>query len=37
VLTIQGYVFPGGHMEGTETVTHINDPGYNHVYAWKAY
>jgi eukaryotic-like serine/threonine-protein kinase len=37
VLTIQGYVFPDGHMEGTETATNTADPGYNHVYSWKVY
>lgn len=37
LLTIQGFVYPDGHMEGTETATNTNDPGYNHVYSWKAY
>jgi len=37
VLTIQGYVYPDGHMEGTETATNANDSSYNHVYSWKAY
>jgi hypothetical protein len=37
VLTVQGYVFPDGHMEGTETATHTNDASYNHVYSWKVY
>ena len=37
ILTIRGYVFPDGHMEGTETATNTNDPSYNHVYSWKAY
>ena len=37
VLTIQGYVYPDGHMEGTEIATNTNDPNYNHVYSWKAY
>jgi serine/threonine protein kinase len=37
LLTVQGYVFPDGHMEGTETATNTNDPNYNHVYSWKAY
>jgi eukaryotic-like serine/threonine-protein kinase len=35
-LAVQGYVFPDGHMEGTETATNTNDPTYNHVYNWKA-
>lgn len=35
VLTIRGYVYPDGHMEGTETATNTNDPSYNHVYNWK--
>ncbi len=37
VLTIQGYVYSDGHMEGTETATNTNDSSYNHVYSWKAY
>ncbi len=37
ILTVQGYVFPDGHMEGTETATNTNDSSYNHVYSWKAY
>ena len=37
VLTVQGYVFPDGHMEGTETATNTADPSYNHAYSWKAY
>jgi serine/threonine protein kinase len=37
VLTVQGYVYPDGHMEGTETATNTNAPNYNHVYTWKAY
>ncbi len=36
VLTVQGYVYPDGHMEGTETATNTNDPSYNHVYNWTA-
>jgi hypothetical protein len=36
-LTVQGYVYADGHMEGTETATHANDSSYNHVYSWKAY
>ncbi len=36
LLTVQGYIFPDSHMEGTETATHTNDAGYNHVYSWKA-
>ncbi len=37
VLTIQGYVFSDGHMEGTETATNTNDSSYDHLYSWKAY
>jgi hypothetical protein len=37
VLAIHGYVFPDGHMEGTETATNTNDSSYNHAYSWKAY
>lgn len=37
VLAINGYVFPDGHMEGSETATNTVDTGYKHVYAWKAY
>ena len=37
MLTIEGYVYPDGHMEGTETATNTNDSSYNHVYSWKAY
>jgi hypothetical protein len=36
-LTIQGYVYPDGHMEGTETATNMNNSSYRHVYYWKAY
>lgn len=36
-LTVQGYVFSDGHMEGTETATNTNNSSYKHVYAWKAY
>ena len=35
-LTIQGYVYPDGHMAGTETATHTNDPSYPHMYNWTA-
>jgi hypothetical protein len=37
LLTIQGFVYPDGHMAGTETATNTNDPNYNHIYSWKAY
>ena len=37
VLTIQAYIYPDGHMEGTETATNTSDSGYNHVYSWTAY
>lgn len=37
VLTVQGYIYPDGHMEGTEIATNTSDSGYNHVYSWKAY
>lgn len=37
VLTIQGYVYSDGHMEGTEVATNTNDTSYNHPYSWKAY
>jgi hypothetical protein len=37
LLTIQGYVYPDGHMEGTETATITTDSSYDHVYSWKAY
>lgn len=37
VLTVQGYVYPDGHMEGTETATNTTDASYKHVYSWKAY
>ena len=36
-LTVQGFVFSDGHMEGTETATNTNDSSYKHVYEWKAY
>ncbi|MFL5653010.1 MAG: serine/threonine protein kinase [Ktedonobacteraceae bacterium] len=37
VLTIQGYVYADGHMEGTERATITNDSSYDHLYSWKAY
>jgi serine/threonine protein kinase len=37
LLTVQGYVYPDGHMEGTETATNTNNLNYNHAYSWKAY
>ncbi len=37
LLTVQGFVYSDGHMEGTETATNTNDPNYNHIYSWKAY
>lgn len=37
VLAITGYVFPDGHMEGSETATNTINTGYKHVYSWKAY
>ena len=37
LLTIQGYAYPDGHLEGTETATNTNDAGYHHVYAFQAY
>lgn len=37
LLTVQGYVFSDGHMEGTETATNTNNASYKHVYEWKAY
>lgn len=36
VLTIQGFVYQDGHMEGTETATYTNNPSYHHVYSWTA-
>jgi hypothetical protein len=36
-LTVQGYIYPDGHMEGTSIASNTNDPTYHHVYAWKAY
>jgi serine/threonine protein kinase len=37
LLTIQGYVYSDGHMEGTERATITNDSSYDHLYSWKAY
>ena len=37
LLTIEGYVYPDGHMEGTERATNTNDSSYDHLYSWKAY
>ena len=37
LLTVQGYVYPDGHMEGTETATNTNDSNYSHIYSWQAY
>ncbi|MGI9060101.1 MAG: serine/threonine protein kinase [Ktedonobacteraceae bacterium] len=34
VLTIQGYAYQDGHMEGTETATYTNNSSYHHVYSW---
>jgi serine/threonine protein kinase len=36
LLTINGFIFPDGHMEGTEVATIINDSNYNHFYNWSA-
>src|SRR2546421_883167 len=37
MLTIQGYVYSDGHMEGTERATITTDSSYHHLYSWKAY
>ena len=37
MLTIQGYVYSDGHMEGTERATITTDSSYDHLYSWKAY
>ena len=37
LLTIQGYVYSDGHMEGTERATITTDSSYDHLYSWKAY
>ncbi len=36
LLTINGFIFPDGHMEGTEVATIINDSNYYHFYNWSA-
>lgn len=36
LLTINGTIFPDGHMQGTEVATVIGNASYRHVYNWTA-